>query len=150
MGPAAAGQLAALPIPRLETRFSEADAQWLYKLARGCDTEEVGLSAADLASWCCRHAGHTLIAVLASIPYMLHSRGYLRGKGNGALRVVDESVRGAAGMLPVITDNQEQEELQQPECAGHCLVLQLMLPTGQTFIDQMPACRSSSARCRNP
>ena len=50
MGLATAGQLAALPIPRLEARFSEADAQWLYKLARGCDTEEVGLSAADVAS----------------------------------------------------------------------------------------------------
>ena len=42
-GLAAAGQLAELPIPRLETRFNEADAQWLYKLARGCDTEEVGV-----------------------------------------------------------------------------------------------------------
>eukprot|EP00891_Asterochloris_glomerata_P001049 jgi/Astpho2/1049/gw1.00017.35.1_t len=40
-GRVAAGQLAALPIPRLETRFNEADAQWLYKLARGCDTEEI-------------------------------------------------------------------------------------------------------------
>ena len=66
-GRVAAGQLAALPIPRLETRFNEADAQWLYKLARGCDTEEVGLNAVNLASWCRRHAAHILLVVLLSM-----------------------------------------------------------------------------------
>lgn len=42
-GFAGAGELAAIPLQRLQALYGEADAQWLYRLARGCDTEEVSI-----------------------------------------------------------------------------------------------------------
>ncbi len=39
--PVHAGELAAVPLARLEAAVGEADAQWLSQLARGIDLEEV-------------------------------------------------------------------------------------------------------------
>ena len=37
----AAGELVEVPLQRLQALYGESTAQWLYRLARGCDTEEV-------------------------------------------------------------------------------------------------------------
>ena len=36
-----AGELADVSLPSLEAQFGDTTAQWLFRLARGCDTEEV-------------------------------------------------------------------------------------------------------------
>ena len=36
-----AGELAQVPLQALGSHFGDSTAQWLYRLARGCDTEEV-------------------------------------------------------------------------------------------------------------
>lgn len=36
-----AGDLAQIPLQALGSQFGDSTAQWLYRLARGCDTEEV-------------------------------------------------------------------------------------------------------------
>ena len=35
------GELAQVPLQALGSQFGDSTAQWLYRLARGCDTEEV-------------------------------------------------------------------------------------------------------------
>lgn len=36
-----AGELAQVPLQALGSQLGDSTAQWLYRLARGCDTEEV-------------------------------------------------------------------------------------------------------------
>jgi nucleotidyltransferase/DNA polymerase involved in DNA repair len=46
-----AGELAAVPLPRLESACGEADAQWLHRLARGIDDEEARLMLPAIVTW---------------------------------------------------------------------------------------------------
>lgn len=71
-----AGELAGVSPQALGSQFGDSTAQWLYRLARGCDTEEVhtrpchhtALSTAHIGTQSCHHSvNSTLSEALALI-----------------------------------------------------------------------------------
>ncbi len=67
-----AGELAAVPLARLEGVCGEADAQWLHRLARGIDDEEVAMHTpqASIRTLHMRHSSWQLACCTVALAAM--------------------------------------------------------------------------------